>query len=95
MYDKEQQVQIQPDSTGKGVRTIEVVAFIQGVPTTVQMQVMSIADAAGNIIDNFVDYNWQRKVIEELMAIREQLCFRNGVAFNPVTPSAYAGPSNT
>jgi acyl-coenzyme A synthetase/AMP-(fatty) acid ligase len=46
----ESQVQVQPDSSGKKVRTIEVTTYINGVPTVVEMQVVAIADELGNPI---------------------------------------------
>lgn len=44
---QEGQVQLQPDSTGKGVRTLEVTTYINGVATTVEMQVVALADEQG------------------------------------------------
>ncbi|HLA65017.1 MAG TPA: hypothetical protein VK600_00380 [Candidatus Saccharimonadales bacterium] len=42
----EGQIQLPPDSTGKGVRVLAVTTLINGTPTTVQMQVLTIADPA-------------------------------------------------
>lgn len=39
---------LQPDSTGKAIRLLDVVTYINGVLTTVEMQVVAIADAGGN-----------------------------------------------
>ncbi len=47
MSGTEGSVQVQPDSTGKKVRTLDVVTFINGVETTVTMQVIAIADEQG------------------------------------------------
>lgn len=58
-------VQLPPDSTGKSLRTISVVTLVAGVETTVQMQVLSIADSAGNLIDAFVDYDFHDEMIRQ------------------------------
>lgn len=58
-------VQLPPDSTGKSLRTLSVVTFVAGVETTVQMQVLSIADSAGNVIDSFVDYEFQGELVRQ------------------------------
>lgn len=68
------------NQTGKNVRTVEVTTLINGVPTVVEMQVMAIADAAGNVIDDFADYRFQRQVIEELQQIRQLLGSAYGLA---------------
>ena len=47
----EQSIGIAPDSSGKKVRNLEVTTYIAGVPTTVEMQVISISDGQGNTID--------------------------------------------
>lgn len=77
---------IPPNSTGPQVRTIQVTTFVDGVPLTVDMQVIAIADGQGNVIDQFVDYNFQRRVIEELSKIRELLGNWLGVPFQPTPP---------
>lgn len=43
----ESAVQVAPDSTGKQIRTIEVTTYINGAATTVEMQVVAIADEQG------------------------------------------------
>lgn len=43
----EQVVLIQPDSTGKAVRTEEVTTLVGGVVTTVQQQVVTLSDEDG------------------------------------------------
>jgi len=83
---KETYAAIPPNSTGPQVRTIEVTTFVDGVPLTVEMQVVAIADSDGNVIDEFMDYNWQRRVIDELAALREMLCTRLGAPFVPTQP---------
>jgi hypothetical protein len=83
---KETQAQIPPNSSGPKVRTLEVTTYIDGVATTVEMQVVAIADNDGNVIDEFMDYNWQRRVIDELAALRQVLCDRLGAPFVPTQP---------
>lgn len=78
--------QIPPNSTGPLVRTIEVTTLVQGVPLKVEMQVLAVADSAGNVIDEFMDYNWQRRMIDELVALRQMLSERFGAAFVPTQP---------
>lgn len=53
------------------VRTITVTTYIDGVPTAVNMQVLAIADEAGNVIDDFASYRLQVEQAAELRAIRE------------------------
>src|SRR5437867_1101287 len=58
----ESSVQIAPDSTGKKVRTLEVEAVLQDTDgtwktATVEMQVVSIADKSGRIVNlDMVEY---------------------------------------
>ena len=58
----ESSVQIAPDSTGKKVRTLEVEAVLQAADgtwqtATVEMQVVSIADKSGRIVNlDMVEY---------------------------------------
>jgi hypothetical protein len=63
-------VQVAPDSSGKKVRTIEVTTYINGVETTVEMQVLALADDRGNVINDFMDYAWKSEVLDELKRIR-------------------------
>lgn len=72
-----------PDSTGKAVRTIEVTTLIAGVPTVVEMQVVSIADEGGNIIKDFASYNLQLAQLAELRSIRRLHSLQLG-AFDPI-----------
>lgn len=46
----ESSVAVAPDSTGKAIRNIAVTTAINGVQTTVQMQVIALADGEGNPI---------------------------------------------
>lgn len=46
-------VQLPPDGTGKSVYTVELTKTINGVPTTVEMEVATIADSTGSIVDDF------------------------------------------
>jgi len=77
---------IPPNSTGPQVRTIQVTTYVDGVPLTVDMQGVAIADGDGNVIDQFMDYNWQRRVIDELAALRQMLSERLGAPFVPTQP---------
>jgi hypothetical protein len=51
----EQSIPLQTDTVstlpGGGVRTVLATVLIGGVPTTVQMQVVSLADESGRLID--------------------------------------------
>lgn len=84
-------VQIPPDSTGKKVRTIEATTLINGVPAVVEIQVLALADAAGNVIDDFANYKFQVAMLSELRAIRGLIARQQG-AFDPAPESI--GPSN-
>jgi hypothetical protein len=75
----ESQIIHTPDSTGAGVRTISVTTLINGVPTTVQMQVMALADESGNVIRDFASYNLQLAQLAELRAIRRILATVNNI----------------
>ena len=83
---KETYAAIPPNSTGPQVRTIEVTTMVSGVPLAVEMQVVAIADQFGNVIDRFQDYNWQRQVLDELIALRTMLSERLGAAMVPTQP---------
>jgi hypothetical protein len=78
----ESQIIHTPDSSGAGVRTVSVVTMINGTPTTVQMQVVSIADEAGNIVRDFANYNMQLEMLQELRAIKRLIAQRYGM-FEP------------
>ena len=77
---------IPPNSTGPQVRTIQVTTVVEGVPLTVDMQVIAIADEKGNVIREFMDYNWQRRMIDEMVALRQVVCDRLGAPFVPTQP---------
>jgi len=83
---KETYAQIPPNSTGPQVRTIEATTLVDGVPLKVELQVVAIADSDGNVIDSFMDYNWQRRVIDELAALRQMVSERLGGLFVPTQP---------
>ena len=64
-------IQVAPDSTGKMVRNLAV-TFVNpddGTTVTAYMQVVSIADAQGNIIDAS-GREWHESILRELRAIR-------------------------
>lgn len=69
----EQSVGVQDLTAGRKVRTLEVETLIDGVPTKVEMQVLALADSAGNVIDCFNDYKAQQQIIRELQRMREVL----------------------
>lgn len=72
-----------PDSTGAGIRTIDVTTYINGVPTTVKMQVLAIADEAGNVIKDFSSYNLQLAQLREAQEFRRTFSMLHG-AFAPI-----------
>jgi hypothetical protein len=55
------------------VRIVKVTTLVNGVPTTVDMQVLAIADEQGNIINRFADYSLQQQMVNELRALRLSL----------------------
>jgi hypothetical protein len=59
-----------PGSGTKNVRTIRATTLVDGVATTVEIQVIALADEAGNIISDFMDYVWRADVLAELKRIR-------------------------
>ena len=78
---QEQQVGLQQDAlttAPMGVRTVVVTTMINGVPTPVQMQVVSIADSNGVLLEQ-QSFHVDRKILEELQQIRRMLCQLLGV----------------
>jgi hypothetical protein len=67
---RESYAAIPPNSTGPQVRVLQVTTLVEGVPLTVEMQVLAIADKDGNVLGSFVDGAWQDAVLEELQRIR-------------------------
>jgi hypothetical protein len=63
-------VELPVDSTGKSVRTLQVTTLINNVPTVVNMEVMSVADADGNIILDIMTKTLQQQILDELRRIR-------------------------
>jgi hypothetical protein len=61
---------IPPNSTGPQVRILQVTTLVEGVPLTVEMQVVAIADKDGNVFRTFTDAEWQDSVLSELCRIR-------------------------
>jgi len=51
-------------------RTVQVTAIINGVPTVVQMQVISISDEFGTLLLVSEEQEWRRQLLEELRALR-------------------------
>lgn len=77
---------------GAGVRTIVATVMVGGVPTPVQMQVVSLSDGLGNIIDSFADYNWQKAMLFELREIRTLVSEALGVF--PIIPEMASSDHN-
>lgn len=69
-------VQLAADGAGKKVRNVQL-QMLQpdGSLATVYAQVVAMQDAFGNVIEEFVDYNWQAQVLKELKRIRRCVAF--------------------
>lgn len=68
-----------PSSGPAQVRTLLLTVVEGGEPTTVQLQVMGIADEQGNVISTFSDRVLLQEMLEELRAIRQGVEHRLGV----------------
>lgn len=66
----EAKFQLLPDSTGKAVRLLEGTTVINGVSTTVEIQVVAICDSQGTIIEDFGQISL-RAILAELTCIRK------------------------
>lgn len=79
---RETPIQLQSDTLsnlpGGGVRTLTVNAIINGQPAAVQMQVVSIADANGVVMD-LSNYDPWSDVLHELKDIRRLLAYWMGI----------------
>ena len=64
---------------GGGIRTVVATVLVNGIPTPVQMQVVSLADADGVILDDFPAYNKSREILIELREIRRLIALALGV----------------
>ena len=66
--------------TGQKLRNLAVTIIdpATNLPTTVLMEVVSIADSRGNIIDDFMDYQYQSTVLKRLSTIVLMLAFITG-----------------
>ena len=64
--------------TGQALRNIKVQTVVNGVLTDVLMEVVSIADSQGNIIDDFMDYDAQKRNTLLLEMILGQLIIITG-----------------
>ena len=81
---QEQAINLQADTLstvpGGGIRTITVQMVVNGVQTPVQMQVVSMSDANGAILDGFQVYSQQLNDLRaEMRAIRLLLATWMGV----------------
>jgi hypothetical protein len=81
----ESYVQIAPDSSGKKVRNIKATVYVEDatVPgkltqASVLLQVTALSDERGNIINKFIDYEYQARVIELLTQIRDGISILSG-----------------
>ena len=63
-------IQLPTDGSGRKLRTIDVTTMVNGVATSVQMEVLSVADSSGNVIDDFADYKMNQAILRELRMIR-------------------------
>jgi len=61
--------------TGQKLRNLAVTVIdpATGLPATVLMEVVSISDANGNVISEFMDYKFNLEVMRRLTAIVNQL----------------------
>lgn len=60
--------------TGQLLRNIACTVMINNVPTTVLMEVISISDSNGNVIDEFIDYNFNREMLSLMRSMYLLLC---------------------
>lgn len=74
----ESDVQVIQSSGGPLIRNLLLTTIINGVPTQVQMQVIAISDSFGNVIDDFMDYQWKAQVIHELRMLRMEMAQDKG-----------------
>jgi len=65
------EIQLPTDGGGQKLRTITVTTIVDGVIQTVNMEVLSISDDQGNVINEFVDYQWQAEMLMEAKRIRQ------------------------
>lgn len=67
-------VQVAPDGTGKKIRNVQIdVVLSDGSISTVEMQVINIADKYGNAVDFTAGATILRQMVVELRAIRQIL----------------------
>lgn len=66
----EAELQVPPDSTGQKARIMQVLTMINGVLTTVFMQVVSLSDENGNPISYGDQVEINSMMLDELRAIR-------------------------
>lgn len=79
----EQPIPLQTDTVsalpGGGVRTVNTVVSVNGVPTVVQMQVICLADPfTGQLFDLTDFFRVQHQILTEIHAIREELALLIG-----------------
>ena len=79
-------------STDKQVRNLVVTAVINGVPTPVMMQVVSIADSQGNILDLGITKK-QDVNLQLLGDIRKEMMIQNELLVQLLTTTQVPGGS--
>ncbi len=70
MGTQESNVQVPPNSTGGIVRMLQLTVLDSGVPTTVLMQVIQIADEFGNPLSFEESQQIARETLDEIRAVR-------------------------
>ena len=64
---------------GGGVRTLTAIVGINGVPTSVQMQVVSIAGPNGELIDTFVPVMQLNDILNVMRDIKKLLLMQQSL----------------
>jgi len=85
--------QTEPGPSGSLTRTLEVQIPINGVQTTVEIQVVALTDQDGNIIgvQQYEDAIWRKEVLQELKRIRIAMGQLVGDPFLGTDPLASEG----
>lgn len=79
----DQQIQLQSDTIapipGGGIRMATATVMIGGMPTQVQMQVVTLADGTGVLVGIPDNTAWQRAVLSELHEMRKLMAMFMGI----------------
>jgi hypothetical protein len=79
-----QQGNVQPVAgVGAGVRTILVTTLVNGAPTLVAMQAVSVADSEGHVLDFELNSNLLRALINEVRSSNTMLSVLSGLPYMP------------